>query len=103
MDTRVEYIDKFLQILDWDVNNQKGKNIRLKEVKRDNLEKDGDDNTFPDYIFSLNSKKKFCLEAKKVSESPSVSDEEIANEQETLNKDELKRLRMDSLKKSLIE
>jgi len=69
MDTRVEYIDKFLQILDWDVNNQQGKNIRLKEVKRDNLEKDGDDNTFPDYMFSLNSKKKFCLEAKKVSEN----------------------------------
>ena len=69
MDTRVEYIDKFLQILEWDVNNLQGKNIRLKEVKRDNLEKDGDDNTFPDYMFSLNSKKKFCLEAKKVSEN----------------------------------
>ena len=34
-----EYIDNLFEILGWDINNHQGKNLRLREVRRDNLEK----------------------------------------------------------------
>jgi hypothetical protein len=69
--TRIEYIDPLLELLGWDVKNQKGTAPGLREVIPENYSKQG---SRPDYTFTVRGVKKFFIEAKK----PSV---DILNEQ----------------------
>lgn len=66
---RLNFIDKFLNILDWDVNNEK----RVKPQYREVLVESYDSNSGrPDYSMTLHGVTKFFVEAKK----PSVAIEE---------------------------
>lgn len=69
---RIEYIDPFLQILGWDVNNQKGELPQYREVIAENYSNRTDR---PDYSLTIKGVTKFFVEAKK----PSV---DLINEKE---------------------
>ncbi|HBF5910433.1 TPA: restriction endonuclease subunit M, partial [Clostridioides difficile] len=61
---RVEFIDPFLKILGWDINNEQGKSPQFREVIRENYFVD---TGRPDYSMTLNGIIKFHTEAKKPS------------------------------------
>lgn len=69
--TRIEYIDPLLELLGWDVKNQKGIAPSMREVVPENYSQEGNR---PDYTFTIRGVKKFFVEAKK----PSV---DVLNEQ----------------------
>ncbi len=65
--TRVDFIDKFFEILDWDVRNLQGYSEHYREVVReDKIQIEGKQKA-PDYSFRIGGVRKFFVEAKKPS------------------------------------
>ncbi len=65
--TRVDFIDKFFELLDWDVRNDEDKSEAYRDVVReDKVEIDGKQKA-PDYSFRIGGVRKFFVEAKKPS------------------------------------
>lgn len=66
---RKDFLDPFLEILGWDINNHQGKSTNEREVLVEESIKDGAQGTSkkPDYTFRLYSERKFFVEAKKPS------------------------------------
>src|SRR5699024_538847 len=62
--TRVEYIDPFLKLLGWDIENTKGVKPNRREVIPENYSSRGNR---PDYTVTLSGVSKFFIEAKKPS------------------------------------
>lgn len=63
---RIEFIDPFFKLLDWDISNEQGKSPQFREVITENYSAE---TGRPDYSMTLNGVVKFHTEAKK----PSVS------------------------------
>ncbi len=64
---RVDYIDKFFELIGWDVRNDAGKAEQYRDVVReDSVEVDGHQKA-PDYCFRVGGAKKYFVEAKKPS------------------------------------
>lgn len=64
---RVDFIDKFFELLDWDVRNEQGFSEQYREVVReDRLQIEGKQKA-PDYSFRIGGVRKFFVEAKKPS------------------------------------
>ena len=59
---RIEYIDRFLKLLGWDVANEKGLAPQYREVVAENYSTRTDR---PDYTITLRGVPKFFIEAKK--------------------------------------
>ena len=72
-DLRVEFLDPLFRLLGWDVGNESGRPIHLREVVREASVEIEDANGFrkkrPDYEFRVGTERLFFLEAKR----PSVS------------------------------
>ena len=72
-DLRVEFLDPLFRLLGWDVGNESGRPIHLREVVREASveveDADGFRKKRPDYEFRVGTERLFFLEAKK----PSVS------------------------------
>ena len=68
-DVRAEYIDPFLKALGWDVSNQAGRPMRLREVERETRVNVQNHTKRPDYELKLGAERKLFVEAKR----PSVS------------------------------
>ena len=65
--TRVDFIDKFFTLLDWDVANNQGYSEQYREVVReDKIQIEGKQKA-PDYSFRIGKERKFFVEAKKPS------------------------------------
>jgi len=65
--TRVDFIDKFFELLDWDVRNDEDKSEAYRDVVReDKVEIEGKQKA-PDYSFRIGGVRKFFVEAKKPS------------------------------------
>ena len=65
--TRVDFIDKFFELLDWDVRNLQGYSEQYREVVReDKIQIEGKQKA-PDYSFRIGKERKFFVEAKKPS------------------------------------
>ncbi len=65
--TRVDFIDKFFELLDWDVRNLQGFSEQYREVVReDKIQIEGKQKA-PDYSFRIGKDRKFFVEAKKPS------------------------------------
>jgi len=65
--TRVDFIDKFFELLDWDVRNLQGFSEQYREVVReDKIQIEGKQKA-PDYSFRIGKERKFFVEAKKPS------------------------------------
>lgn len=65
--TRVDFIDKFFTLLDWDVANNQGYSEQYREVVReDKIQIEGKQKS-PDYSFRIGKERKFFVEAKKPS------------------------------------
>lgn len=63
--TRVDFIDKFFSLLDWDVSNEEDKSEAYRDVVReDKVEIEGKQKA-PDYSFRIGGTRKFFVEAKK--------------------------------------
>ncbi|MCD6578617.1 restriction endonuclease subunit R, partial [bacterium] len=65
--TRVDYIDKFFTLLDWDVSNEKGYSEQYREVVREDKVVIKGKMKAPDYSFRIGGFRKFFVEAKKPS------------------------------------
>ena len=63
--TRTDFIDKFFEILDWDVRNNKGYSENYREVVREDKVIIEGKPKAPDYSFRVGGIRKFFLEAKK--------------------------------------
>jgi len=63
--TRVDYIDKFFELLDWDVRNIKGYSEDYREVVREDRVVIQGKPKAPDYSFRIGKERKFFVEAKK--------------------------------------
>lgn len=61
---RLEYIDRFIKLLGWDVENEKGLSPAKKEVIVEHFSDDNNKDK-PDYILTLRGISKFFIEAKK--------------------------------------
>ncbi len=62
-EVRKDFIEPLLELLGWDIRNEKGLNPRLREVRAENyISETGK----PDYTFTLSGINKFFLEAKKL-------------------------------------
>ncbi|MBM4066963.1 MAG: restriction endonuclease subunit M, partial [Planctomycetes bacterium] len=64
---RREFIDPFFQILEWDVNNEKGYAEAYKDVIHEDSIKVGGVTKAPDYCFRIGGTRKFFVETKKPS------------------------------------
>lgn len=64
---RTEFLNRFFQLLGWDVLNDKGHSKPFREVILEANVSEDDKSQKPDYEFRLNGEKKFFLEAKKPS------------------------------------
>ena len=65
--TRVDFIDKFFELLDWDVTNNQGYSESYRDVVReDKIQIEGKQKA-PDYSFRIGGMRKFFVEAKKPS------------------------------------
>ena len=65
--TRVDFIDKFFELLDWDVSNDQGYAESYREVVREDKVIIEGKPKAPDYSFRIGGNRKFFLEAKKPS------------------------------------
>ncbi|HRX63832.1 MAG TPA: N-6 DNA methylase [Candidatus Absconditabacterales bacterium] len=65
--TRQQFIDKFFELLGWDVNNKFGYSEQYKEVVLEDRLKIEGNTKAPDYSFRLGGRKIFFVEAKKPS------------------------------------
>jgi len=65
--TRVDFIDKFFELLDWDVRNTQGYSEQYREVVREDKVKIEGREKAPDYSFRIGGVRKFFVEAKKPS------------------------------------
>lgn len=63
--TRVDFIDKFFELLDWDVSNTQGFAENYREVVREDKIIIGEKPKAPDYSFRIGGFRKFFVEAKK--------------------------------------
>ena len=65
--TRTDFIDKFFEVLDWDVRNNQGYAEGYREVVREDKVIIEGKPKAPDYSFRIGGNRKFFLEAKKPS------------------------------------
>ena len=65
--TRVDFIDKFFELLDWDVRNTQGFSEQYRDVVREDKIKIQGKQKAPDYSFRIGGTRKFFVEAKKPS------------------------------------
>ena len=65
--TRVDFIDKFFTLLDWDVANNQGFSEQYREVVREDKIQIEQKQKAPDYSFRIGGMRKFFVEAKKPS------------------------------------
>ncbi|WP_038175189.1 hypothetical protein, partial [Treponema pedis] len=65
--TRTDFIDKFFELLGWDVRNEKGYSEQYREVIREDKVTIGGKVKAPDYAFRIGGVRKFFVEAKKPS------------------------------------
>ncbi|MCK4644022.1 N-6 DNA methylase [bacterium] len=65
--TRTDFIDKFFELLDWDVRNTKGYSEQYREVVREDKVIIRGKAKAPDYSFRIGGVRKFFVEAKKPS------------------------------------
>ena len=72
--TRIDFIDKFFTLLDWDVANNLGHSENYRDVIREDKVKIDGSQKAPDYSFRVGETRKFFVEAKK----PSVNIKEAA-------------------------
>lgn len=63
--TRTDFIDKFFELLDWDVRNEQGFSENYREVIREDKVKIDGQQKAPDYCFRIGGVRKFFVEAKK--------------------------------------
>ena len=64
---RVDFIDKFFELLDWDVRNKQGYSENYREVVREDKVRIEGKPKAPDYSFRIGGTRKFFVEAKKPS------------------------------------
>jgi adenine-specific DNA-methyltransferase len=62
---RTDFIDKFFELLDWDVRNEQGFSENYREVIREDKVKIDGQQKAPDYCFRIGGVRKFFVEAKK--------------------------------------
>lgn len=67
METRVEFIDPFFELLGWDMVNKRGILNSLKDVIREESQLVESNTKRPDYTFRIAGQRKFFVEAKKPS------------------------------------
>ncbi len=67
METRSEYIDRFLRILGWDVNNENSQPQVLRDVVLERELSESDEGGRPDYRLRMNGRDRLPVEAKKPS------------------------------------
>ncbi len=65
--TRTDFIDKFFELLGWDVRNEQGYSEQYREVIREDKVTIGGKVKAPDYAFRIGGVRKFFVEAKKPS------------------------------------
>ena len=65
--TRVDFIDKFFELLDWDVRNKLGFSEDYRDVVREDKVIIQGKPKAPDYSFRIGKERKFFVEAKKPS------------------------------------
>ncbi len=65
--TRMDFIDKFFELLDWDVRNNNGYSEQYREVVIEDKVKIQGRQKAPDYSFRVGPERKFFVEAKKPS------------------------------------
>lgn len=65
--TRVDFIDKFFELLDWDVRNEQGFSEQYRDVVREDKVQIEGKQKAPDYSFRIVGVRKFFVEAKKPS------------------------------------
>src|SRR4030042_5696947 len=65
--TRVDFIDKFFELLDWDLSNKQGFSEAYRDVIREDKIRIEGNQKAPDYCFKIGVKRKFFVEAKKPS------------------------------------
>ena len=65
--TRTDFIDKFFELLGWDIRNEQGYSEQYKEVVREDKVTIGGKVKAPDYAFRIGGVRKFFVEAKKPS------------------------------------
>ncbi|MEW5814809.1 MAG: TaqI-like C-terminal specificity domain-containing protein [Spirochaetota bacterium] len=63
--TRVDFIDKFFELLNWDVRNTSNTSERYRDVIREDRVLVSGHEKAPDYSFRIGGQKKFFVEAKK--------------------------------------
>ncbi len=63
--TRVDFIDKYFELLDWDVRNEQGFSEDFREVVREDTVYIAGKPKAPDYSFRIGGKRIFFVEAKK--------------------------------------
>jgi len=63
--TRTDFIDKFFELLDWDVRNVQGYSEQYREVVREDKVRIENKQKAPDYSFRIGGLRKFFVEAKK--------------------------------------
>ncbi len=63
--TRSDFIDKFFELLDWDMRNDQGYAEQYREVVREDKVQIKGKQKAPDYSFRVGGQKKFFVEAKK--------------------------------------
>lgn len=63
--TRVDFIDKLFELLDWDVRNEQGFSEDYREVVREDTVYIAGKPKAPDYSFRIGGKRVFFVEAKK--------------------------------------
>jgi type I restriction-modification system DNA methylase subunit len=72
--TRIDFIDKFFTLLDWDIANSQGFSESYREVVREDKVKIDGSKKAPDYSFRIGGVRNFFVEAKK----PSVNIKDTA-------------------------
>ncbi|MGL6225110.1 MAG: hypothetical protein ACRC10_00610 [Thermoguttaceae bacterium] len=65
--TRTDFIDKFFELLGWDVRNTAGYSEQYRDVIREDYVKIDNRPKAPDYAFRIGGYRKFFVEAKKPS------------------------------------
>ena len=65
--TRVDFIDKFFELLDWDLSNKQGFAEAYRDVIREDKVRIEGKQKAPDYCFKIGVERKFFVEAKKPS------------------------------------
>lgn len=65
--TRTDFIDKFFELLGWDIRNEQGYSEQYREVVREDKVTIGGKVKAPDYAFRIGGVRKFFVEAKKPS------------------------------------